>query len=90
MKTRVLTVHVPAERVEKYAKSTGRSRDWVIEPALARWVSWEEEKNRLTLEAIAEVDAGHFIEHADMVAWAESLGSDDPLPRPVPRTREER
>lgn len=85
MATRVLTAHVPeelAEQVDKYAASMDRSRGWIVKQALADWVDWEEEKHRRTLEALADVDAGRVISHEDMVAWANSLGTENELPRP--------
>ena len=36
----------------------------------------------VTLEALADVDAGRLIEHRAIVAWADSLGSDEPLQPP--------
>lgn len=90
METKVLTAHVPlelADRVDEYAKQMDRSRGWIVKQALADWVHWEDEKDRMTREAMADVDAGRFIEDEDMVAWAESLGTDHPLPLPVPRMK---
>jgi predicted transcriptional regulator len=88
METRVLTAHVPielADKIDMYAAQLDRSRGWIVKQALADWVGWEEEKRRLTLDAIAEVDAGHFIEDAEVAAWIESLDTDEPLSPPVPR-----
>ncbi|WP_055048929.1 CopG family ribbon-helix-helix protein [Devosia sp. A16] len=88
MSTRVLTAHIPeelAEKVDRYAESMERSRAWIVKQALSNWVDWEEEKLRRTLEGLADVDAGRLIDHEDMVAWANSLGTDKPLPPPVPR-----
>ena len=42
----------------------------------------EEERRRLTLEALADVDAGRVIDHQAVQAWADSLDSDEPLPTP--------
>jgi predicted transcriptional regulator len=86
--TRVVTAHVPrelAERVDAYAARMERSRGWIVKQALADWVDWEDEKDALTLEALAEVDAGHFIEDDAVAAWIESLDSDHPQPPPKPR-----
>jgi predicted transcriptional regulator len=86
--TRVITAHVPidlAERVDKYAAEMDRSRGWIVKQALANWVSREEEKHRLTVEGLADVDAGRLIDHEDMLAWAKSLGTDNPLPPPTAR-----
>jgi predicted transcriptional regulator len=50
---------------------------------LATWVDLEEERHRMTLEALADVDAGHLIDHRVIQEWADSLGTDKPLPSPV-------
>lgn len=84
--TRVLTAHVPlalAEKVDAMAGRLDRSRGWVMKQALAAWVDQEEERHRLTLEALADVDAGRVIDHQAIQAWADSLGTDKPLPPPV-------
>lgn len=86
MSTRVLTAHIPeelAEKVDGYAKSMDRSRAWIVKQALSSWVDWEEEKDRRTLAGLADIDAGRVISHERMVAWAESLGTDNPLPPPT-------
>lgn len=36
----------------------------------------------MTLEALDDVDAGHFVDHDDVKAWAESLATANQLPRP--------
>lgn len=79
--TRVFTCHVSlelAEKVDAVASRLDRSRGWVIKQALADWVAVEEERHRMTLQALAEVDAGSVISHGAVLAWAESLGSDEP------------
>jgi predicted transcriptional regulator len=88
MSTRVLTAHIPeelAEKVDRYAESMERSRAWIVKQALSNWVEWEEEKTRLSLEALEEADRIGTIPHEEMVAWAKSLGTDNPLPPPTPR-----
>jgi predicted transcriptional regulator len=83
--TKVLTAHIPlalANRVEAMASRLERSRGWVMKQALAAWVDLEEERHRMTLEALEDVDAGRVIDHRAILAWAESLGSDAPLPAP--------
>ncbi len=42
----------------------------------------EQERRRLTLEALADVDAGNVIDHQAVQAWSDSLGNDKPLPAP--------
>ncbi len=85
MLTKVLTAHVPVpliEKVDLIAARMERSRGWIVKQALPAWVDQEELRCRLTLEAMADVDAGQVIDHQSVQAWADSLGSDQPLPVP--------
>ncbi|OCP00513.1 MULTISPECIES: ribbon-helix-helix domain-containing protein [unclassified Ensifer] len=85
METKVLTAHVPlplAEKVDQLAARLERPRGWIIKQALAAWVDQEEERRRLTLEALADVDAGSVIDHQAVQAWADSLDGDTPLSVP--------
>ncbi|WP_404295259.1 CopG family ribbon-helix-helix protein (plasmid) [Microvirga sp. RSM25] len=85
MKTKVLTAHVPlplAEKVDEMATRLERSRGWIVKQALSAWIAREEERRQLTLEALADVDAGRVIDHQAVQAWADSLDSDNPLPPP--------
>lgn len=83
--TKVLTAHVPrllAEKVDQLAVRLERSRGWIVKQALMAWVEQEEERSRLTREALADVDAGRVIDHQAVQAWADSLGTGHPLPVP--------
>jgi predicted transcriptional regulator len=83
--TKVLTAHIPlplAEKVDKMATVLERSRGWIMKQALSDWINQEEERNRLTQEALSDVDAGQFIDHHAVQSWADSLSSDNPLPPP--------
>ena len=85
MTTKVLTAHVPlplAEKVDQMAARLERSRGWIIKQALSAWIEQEEERRRLTLAALADVDAGRVIDHQAVQAWAESLDTDHPQPAP--------
>jgi predicted transcriptional regulator len=84
-RTRVLTAHVPlalAVKVDGLAAHMERPRGWVVKQALSAWVEGEEERHGLTLEALADVDAGNVIDHQAVQAWAESLGTRKPRPPP--------
>lgn len=37
----------------------------------------------MTLEALQDVDSGRVIDHQAIQAWADSLGTDKPLPSPT-------
>ena len=84
-KTRSVTAHVPvelAERVDEIAERLERSKNWIGKQALSAWIDQEEERSRLTREALADVDAGRVIDHQAVQAWADSLSTDTPLPVP--------
>ena len=83
--TKVLTAHIPlqmAEKVDQMAVRLERSRAWIMKQALAAWIDQEEERSRLTLEALADVEAGRVIDNQSVQAWADSLDSDNPLDVP--------
>ncbi|BEM60458.1 CopG family transcriptional regulator [Serratia marcescens] len=85
MNTKVITAHVPlplAEKVDEMAAKLDRSRGWIVKQALAAWLEQEEERRRLTLAALADVEQQNVIAHESVEAWAASLDSDEPLPVP--------
>lgn len=86
VRSKVFTTHVPlplAEKIDQLTVRLKRSRSWVIKQALSAWMEQEEERYQLTLEALSDVNAGRLVQHQAMLSWAESLGTDDPLPLPV-------
>lgn len=81
----MLTSHVPlslSRKVDELARRMERSRGWIVKQALSAWIDQEEERHRLTLEALADVDSGHVIDHQAVQAWADSLGTRKPRPPP--------
>lgn len=83
--TKVITAHVSlsmADKIDELAARLERSRGWVIKQALAAWIDQEEDRSRLTREALEDVDQGRVVAHQSVVAWAESLSTDKPLPVP--------
>ena len=85
METKVITAHVPlplAEKVDSLANRLDRSKAWIMKQALAAWIDQEEDRHRLTLEAMVDVDNNDVIDHQSVQAWAESLSTDTPLSVP--------
>lgn len=86
MTTKVLTAHIPlplADKVDQLAARLERSRGWIVKQALSAWVDQEEERERFTLEALADVDALQVIDHQAVQAWATSLDTDSPVDLPI-------
>ena len=84
--TKVVTAHLPtglAERLDALAARNERSRGWIVKQALAAWVDQEEERHRMTLEALADVDAGRVLDHQAIQKWAEGLGADKSPTLPI-------
>jgi predicted transcriptional regulator len=76
MSTRVVTAHIPnelAEQLDQLAARIDRPKGWIIKQALASWIELEAKREQLTLEGLADVDAGRIVDHASIDAWAKSL-----------------
>lgn len=85
MQTKVLTTQVPlelAEKVDQAASRLAQSSGWIMKQALEEWVDREEQRRLMTLEGLADVDAGRLIDHESVLAWADSLSTPKPLPLP--------
>ena len=76
MSNRVVTAHIPldlAEQVDLLAAQLDRPKGWIVRQALTSWVELEAKRHQLTLEGLADVDAGRVVDHVSVAAWAKSL-----------------
>jgi predicted transcriptional regulator len=76
MSHRVFTAHVPqdlAREVDALADQLDRPRGWIVNEALSLYIDLERKRHALTLEALAEVDAGRTVSHESIESWAASL-----------------
>ena len=88
MATKVLTADLPEElanKVDELAAKLDRPKGSIVTEALAAWVELEEERHQLTLEGLADVDAGRLIDDAGIEAWIKGLETDPSLPALTPR-----
>ena len=69
-------------RLERLATHTRRSRSFLANEAVERYLSDEEDFVRAVELGLAEADAGELIAHADAVAYLRSLGTDAPMALP--------
>ena len=76
MDTRVVTAHLPADLAKKLdglAERLDRPRGWIVKEAIASFISLEEKRFQLTLEALADVESNRTVDHAEIEAWARGL-----------------
>ena len=76
MSNRVVTAHIPdqlARKLDSLAERLERPRGWIVKEAIEGYLALDEERHRQTLAALAEVDAGATIDHAEVRAWAKGL-----------------
>jgi predicted transcriptional regulator len=77
MDTRVVTAHLPAdlaEQLDGLAERLDRPKGWIVKEAVASYIALEDKRHRLTLEALADADAGRMLDHAEVEAWAAGVG----------------
>lgn len=76
MDTRVVTAHLPADLARKLdglAERLDRPKGWIVKEAIASFISLEEKRHQLTLEALTDVDSKRTVDHAAIEAWAGGL-----------------
>lgn len=76
METRVVTAHIPvelAQQVDAIAARMERPRGWIVKQALTAWAALEDKRYRLTLEGLADIEAGRIVDHSVIDVWAKSL-----------------
>lgn len=87
MVSTVLSVRVPEalkEQLDYLSRSTKRSKAYLAAEALDDYVKKNAWRARELHDALKEADKGVFISHEAMLAWVDSLGSDNELAAPKP------
>jgi predicted transcriptional regulator len=85
MSSTTFTVRVEPEvkkRLEKLAKSTGRSRSFLAAEALNEYLDVNEWQVAGIKQATASLDRGEGVRHDDVKAWVKSWGRKRELPAP--------
>ena len=70
------------DRLVAIAAALDRPKSWVIEQAVADFVSLQEWQLAAVEEGIRDAEAGRVVAHEDVVAWVRSWGQPDELPMP--------
>ena len=82
-----VTFHTSPEvkaRLDVLASRTRRSKSFLTNEAVERYLAEEEDFISHVEAGIAEADAGQLIDHSTAAAYLRSLGTDRPLPKPKP------
>jgi len=69
-------------RLNKIAKESGRSSNFLISQAVESFVDDHERLEAELREADEQLDSGHYVRHEDMKAWLLSWGTKSELPPP--------
>jgi RHH-type rel operon transcriptional repressor/antitoxin RelB len=86
MRSTTFTLRVETEvkkRLEKLARSTGRSRSFLAAQALNEYLDLNEWQVAGVKQAIAALDGGEGVAHEDVKNWVNSWGGK--RERPVPK-----
>jgi RHH-type rel operon transcriptional repressor/antitoxin RelB len=86
MRSTTFTLRVETEvkkRLEKLARSTGRSRSFLAAQALNEYLDLNEWQVAGVKQAIAALDRGEGVAHGDVKTWVNSWGGK--RERPVPK-----
>jgi len=79
---KIVTANIPeplASKLDDVAALLGQPRDWIVNEALSDWIERENRRHELTLEAMADVDAGRTLDHETVKNWAKSLMTGNPI-----------
>ena len=66
------------EKLDTTANRIKRSKGWIINDALRRYIEQEELKQRMfeeTQEAIADIEAGRVVSGEEVMKWLETWGT---------------
>lgn len=69
MDTRLVTARLPTELSDKLdilSKHRNRPRAWIVKEAIASYLALDEARHRLTMEGLADADAGRLIDHTEI------------------------
>lgn len=73
---KIMSIQFPSsllDKMDEIGARLERPRAWLVKQAVTEWLDREEEKDRLTREALADVDMGAVVDHTEVMAWAERL-----------------
>ena len=72
------------ERLDRLAGATRRSKSFLTNEAVERYLAEEEAFLADVTAGLAEAEAGQLVNHEDAARYLRALGTDTPLVMPVP------
>ena len=63
---------VTREKLDQLATSRDRSRNWVVQEALAQYIHNQEEREEAIQEGIRAIEAGEVVSHEEVMAAVEA------------------
>ena len=74
----MVTAHILgqlARELDSLGERLERPRGWLVKEAIEGYRALDEQRHRQTLAALAEVESGATIEHAEVSAWVKDLAA---------------
>ena len=71
---RVVTAKIPADlatQLDEISDRIERTRSWIIREALREWLAEEQRRHEMTLEGMADFDAGRFYSQEEIESFME-------------------
>ena len=84
MATTTITIRLPVtvkRRLDRLARSTARSRSFLVADAIADYLRSQEWQVQRIREGLADVQAGRVIPHEEVERWLDSWGSEHEWPK---------
>jgi predicted transcriptional regulator len=75
------------ERADRLAAMLERSRGWVMEKALERYLDEEEREIAEVRQSLAEAEAGEVVDGEEVHRWMDSWGTEKERQRPEPKRK---
>ena len=73
------------DKLDRIANKLDRSKAWIINDALRKYIEAEERKQQMleeTIEAIADIEASRIVSGEEVMQWLETWGSDKEIDPP--------
>lgn len=60
------------DKLDQLASNRDRSRNWVVQEALAQYIHQQDEREEMIQEGLRDIEAGNVVSHEDVMAAVEA------------------